>query len=87
MFSVLQRREVVRVRGSTQIMKDENLLESMEIKNRQPLLAILIKVRKAFYHFGKAMTLSGMWQPDDWGNIEGMSTLAPATMDHARPPQ
>ena len=56
MFIVPQRREVVRVSGSAQIVKDEELLESMAIKNRRPQLAILVRVEEAFL---------SLWQSDD----------------------
>ena len=87
MFIVPQRREVVRVSGSAQIVKDEELLESMAIKNRRPQLAILVRVEEAFFHCGKAMIRSGMWRPEDWGSIEGLPTYAQAVLDHARPPE
>ena len=87
MFIVPKRREVVRVSGSAQIVKDEELLKSMAINDRQPEFVILVRVEKAFYHCGKAMIRSRMWQPDEWGSIDGMTTYAQAVMDHARPPQ
>ena len=87
MFVVPKRREVVRVSGSAQVVQDEELLHSMAVNDRSPEFAILVRVEKAFYHCGKAMIRSRLWQPDEWGSIEGMTTYAQAVMDHAKPPQ
>ena len=48
-------------------------------------MATLVRVEEAFFHCGKAMIRSGMWAPESWGDIEGLSTYAEAVMDHARP--
>jgi PPOX class probable FMN-dependent enzyme len=85
MFVVPKRREVVRVSGSAQIVRDPRLLESLAVNKRVPAMAILVRVEEAFFHCGKAMIRSGMWKPEEWGDIEGLSTYAEALLDHAHP--
>jgi PPOX class probable FMN-dependent enzyme len=85
MFVVPKRREVLRVNGSAQIVRDPGLLETMAVNDRVPVIATLVRVEEAFFHCGKAMIRSGMWEPESWGDIEGLSTYAEAVMDHARP--
>jgi PPOX class probable FMN-dependent enzyme len=82
MFVVPKRGEVVRVSGSAKIVRDSQLLESMAINGRVPALAILVRVEEAFYHCGKAMIRSRMWQPDQWPDIEGLPSYAQALLDH-----
>lgn len=86
MFVVPKRREVVRVSGSAQVVIDEDLLNSMEVNNHIPDLALLVRVEEAFFHCGKSMIRSRMWQPEHWGSVEGLPTYAQALKDHGNLP-
>ncbi|WP_108815935.1 pyridoxamine 5'-phosphate oxidase family protein [Loktanella sp. Alg231-35] len=77
-FLVPNRNEVVRVNGSAQIVRDAPLLESMAIKGRVPTFAILVGVEEAFYHCGKAIIRSKLWQPQEAAPIDGLPTYAQA---------
>jgi uncharacterized protein len=83
-FIVPKRREVVRVSGLAQVVKDPELLQGMAIHGKLPDLALLVRVREAFFHCGKSMIRSGMWEPDRWGSIEGLPTYAQALKDHGK---
>ncbi len=85
-FIVPKRNEVVRVSGSAQVVRDPPLLEAMAVNGRAPRIATLVHVEEAFYHCGKAMLRSRMWQPDQWGATDGIPSYAQALMDHAKPP-
>ena len=76
----------MRVRGSGQIVRDTELLTTMSVKQRQPKLAILVRVKSAMFHCGKAMIRSNMWQPEKWASIQDLPTYAEALIDHAKPP-
>jgi PPOX class probable FMN-dependent enzyme len=82
MFVVPIRNEVVRVSGSAQVVMDEDLLKSMEVNGRIPELALLVRVKEAFFHCGKSLIRSRMWQPDWWGSIDGLPSYAQALEDH-----
>jgi PPOX class probable FMN-dependent enzyme len=71
-FIVPKRREV----------KDPELLESMAVNGKRPDLALLVRVKEAFFHCGKSMIRSGMWEPSRWGSIDGLPTYAQALKDH-----
>ena len=45
-------------------------------------LALIIHVKEAFFHCGKSMIRSGMWEPDKWGSIEGLPSYAQALKAH-----
>jgi PPOX class probable FMN-dependent enzyme len=83
MFVVPKRREVVRVSGTAQVVKDRALLESMAVDGKVPSLALLVRVAEAMFHCGKAMIRSAMWQPDRWGPVDGLPTYGRALVDHA----
>lgn len=81
-FVVPKRREVVRVNGTAQVVRDQELLDCMVVNGKLPQLALLVQVREAFFHCGKSMIRSGMWEPEKWGSIEGLPTYAQALKDH-----
>ena len=86
LFIVPKRREVVRVSGVAQLVRDPELLESMSVNGKLPDLALLVRVREAFFHCGKSMIRSRMWEPDRWGSVDGLPTYAQALKDHSNLP-
>jgi PPOX class probable FMN-dependent enzyme len=84
MFVIPNRREVVRVSGSALIVKDEDLLASMSIKEKAPDLAIILRVEEAMFHCGKSMIRSNLWSPEKWNSIEGLPTYGQALVDHGK---
>ena len=83
-FIIPKRREVVRVSGTAELVQDPDLLETMAVNGKLPQLAMLVRVREAFFHCGKSMIRSGMWEPEKWGNIEGLPTYAQTLKDHGK---
>jgi len=83
-FIVPKRREVVRVSGTAQVVTDEDLLDSMAMQGKRPDLALVVTVKEAFFHCGKSMIRSGLWEPKRWGPIEGLPTYAQALKDHGK---
>jgi uncharacterized protein len=81
-FIVPKRREVVRVSGTASLVRDPDLLAEMTINGKSPDLAMIVCVREAFFHCGKSMIRSGMWEPDRWGPIEGLPSYGKALKDH-----
>ena len=86
MFVVPIRKEVLRVSGSAQVVMDDDLLAMMEVNGHKPDLALLVRVEEAFFHCGKSMIRSRMWQPDLWGSIDGLPTYAQSLKDHGNLP-
>jgi len=76
------RREVVRVSGTASLARDPDLLAEMTVNGKVPDLAMIVRVREAFFHCGKSMIRSGLWEPDRWGPIDGLPSYAQALKDH-----
>ena len=68
------------------MVRDPDLLEGMAVSGKPPDLALLVRVREAFFHCGKSMIRSGMWEPDRWAAIDGLPTYAQALKDHGNMP-
>lgn len=82
-FIVPKRREVVRVSGVASLARDPDLLAKLAVNDKEPNIAMIVRVKEAFFHCGKSMIRSGMWEPEKWGPIEGLPSYAQALKDHA----
>lgn len=87
MFVVPRRNEVLRVSGAARIVRDDAILDPMTVNGKRPDMAILVHVEEAMFHCGKSMIRSRMWQPEDWGSIEGLPSYALAVKTHADMPE
>ncbi|MEM9271163.1 MAG: MSMEG_1061 family FMN-dependent PPOX-type flavoprotein [Pseudomonadota bacterium] len=85
-FIIPQRKEVVRINGTGQVVQDPGLLDQMGHKGHRPDLALVVRVHEAFYHCGKAMIRSRLWQPEHWPALDGLPTYAEALKRHAALP-
>ena len=56
--------ETLRINGTARLSRDPELLAAAAIKGREPRLIILVTVREAFLHCGKALKRSRLWQND-----------------------
>lgn len=84
MFLVPNRLEVVRVSGRAQVVRDSDLRARMAVDGKIPDFAIFVRVEEAFYHCGKAVIRSGLWEPDKAASVEGLPTYGRALKDHGR---
>ena len=82
-FLVPNRREVVRVAGSAQVVRDLELREQLAVNGKVPDFAVLVRVEEAFYHCGKAVIRSKLWEPDAALPIDALPSYAAAVKDHA----
>ncbi len=82
-FLVPNRREVVRVSGSARILRDLELREMLAVDGKVPDFAVLVSVEEAFYHCGKAIIRSKLWEPDAALPIDGLPSYAAALKVHA----
>ena len=76
MFMVPGRGEVLRVSGVSQIVNDPDLLATMAIKGRPPILALVIEANEVMFHCGKSVIRSKLWSPKDWPQIDDLASYA-----------
>ncbi|MBP33695.1 MULTISPECIES: pyridoxamine 5'-phosphate oxidase family protein [unclassified Methylobacterium] len=55
--------ETFRVNGTAALTQDAALLEPMRAQGKVPAAGLVVQVREAFFHCGKAMIRSGLWDP------------------------
>ncbi len=56
--------ETLRINGTARLSQDPELLAAAAINGRMPRLVILVTVREAFLHCGKALKRSRLWHDD-----------------------
>ncbi|MEM7282057.1 MAG: MSMEG_1061 family FMN-dependent PPOX-type flavoprotein [Pseudomonadota bacterium] len=65
-FVVPNLRETLRVKGRAIITKDPELLDRLSAKGKPALLCTRVEIEECFFHCGRAMIRSHLWQPDAW---------------------
>ncbi|MFT4615646.1 MAG: PPOX class probable FMN-dependent enzyme [Bacteroidia bacterium] len=65
-FVLPNERETLRVKGIATLHSDPKQLEAMAVKDKPALLYTRVEVTECFFHCGKAMIRSKLWQPDSW---------------------
>ena len=65
-FVVPTQRETLRIKGRATLSNDPALLEQLSAQGKPALLCTYIEVDECFFHCGKAMIRSRLWQPDRW---------------------
>ena len=73
--------DTLRVNGSAHIVNDPALLESMQVNNRLPTLAIVVQVREVFLHCAKALRRSRIWDPAHHQDRSQMPSLIKMILD------
>jgi uncharacterized protein len=56
--------ETLRVNGTARLSRDPQLLAAAAVEGREPRLVILVTVREAFLHCGKALKRARLWHDD-----------------------
>jgi hypothetical protein len=56
--------ETLRINGSARISRDPELLAAAAFNGREPRVIILVTVKEAFLHCGKALIRSKLWRED-----------------------
>ncbi|MBE7198730.1 MAG: pyridoxamine 5'-phosphate oxidase family protein [Parafilimonas terrae] len=55
--------ETLRVNGTAAMTRDPALLEPLVAEGKVPAAGLVVRVREAFFHCGKAMIRSKLWDP------------------------
>jgi uncharacterized protein len=78
--------ETLRVNGKACLVRDNELLEQMEVKGRKPLLGIGVEVEECYIHCAKAFKRSGVWDPSSWLDEKSIPSAAKILFEHANLP-
>ncbi|QQE79127.1 pyridoxamine 5'-phosphate oxidase family protein [Alicyclobacillus sp. SO9] len=78
--------ETLRVNGSARLVRDKDLLISMESHGHVPILGIGVTVEECFIHCAKAFKRSKVWDPESWPHANELPNVPKMLADHAKLP-
>jgi len=74
--------ETLRINGKAFVIKDENILEQMRSRDKQPLLGIGVEVEECFIHCAKAFKRSKVWDNQSWAMDDTLPSVSAILKDH-----
>jgi PPOX class probable FMN-dependent enzyme len=84
-FLVPNQRETLRVKGRATLHADPDLLRAMQVGGKPALLCTYVRVSECFFHCGKALIRSKLWQPEAWDadkrSIAARGLMGEGTLD------
>jgi len=78
--------DLMRVNGVAEVRDDEDLRERCAVKGRLPATVIVVHVREAFIHCGKAVIRSRLWDPAALQDRKTFPPLGEIFADHVGDP-
>ena len=78
--------ETLRLNGRASLTTDPDLLARLAVNDRQPTLAILVRVEEVFLHCAKALRRSRLWDPAARQDRAGMPSLMRMLIDQTGGP-
>jgi uncharacterized protein len=79
--------ETLRVNGTARISREAELLAAAAIKGREPRVIILVTVREAFLHCGKALKRARLWHDDYRLDRRSFPSLGRMIVEQTKPSQ
>ena len=64
MFLVRGLNEILRINGRARLSTEPALLESMIEKGKPPVAVLVVAIDAVYFHCGKAVVRSDLWNPD-----------------------
>ncbi len=76
--------ETLRVNGDARITRDRALLEPLVAQGKVPTVGLLVEVREAFFHCGKALMRSKLWDASAQVERDRFPTLGRIIAAHTK---
>lgn len=65
--------EMLRFSGSAELTVEPALLGALSARGKPALLAIRVRIGRAYFHCAKALLRSGLWKPETWPEAGAVS--------------
>lgn len=75
--------DTLRINGKARITRDPEILKTMIVNEREPLMAIVVTIDELFMHCAKAFRRSKLWDPSQHQNRSEMPSLLKIIFDQA----
>jgi hypothetical protein len=77
--------ETLRINGTARLSQDGELLAGAAVNGREPRLVILVTVKEAFLHCGKALKRSKLWHEDYRIDKKSFPSLGRMIIEQTKP--
>ena len=71
----------LRVNGTARVVADAEFFDGMAVYGRRPVAALLVSVTECYFHCGKALVRSRLWESAAWPEPGTVPTLGGALRD------
>jgi uncharacterized protein len=77
------RNETLRINGRARLVRDAPFFDDLIVRDRRPILALLVDIEQIFFHCPKAFMRSRLWEPETWraGALPSHATLVKRVQD------
>jgi len=82
LFLVPGRRDTLRVNGTAQIVRDEDVRQRFIMQGKAPIFVIAVTVKEVFFHCTKCILRSGLWSSEP--ELDGLASFGEAIVKHAK---
>jgi uncharacterized protein len=82
LFLVPGRSDTLRINGTAQIVRDDDIRERFIMQGKVPIFVIAVTVKEAFFHCTKCVVRAGLWSSDQEHNE--LVSLGAAIIKHAK---
>jgi PPOX class probable FMN-dependent enzyme len=82
LFLVPGRGDTLRVNGTAQIVRDDEVRERFMVQGKVPLFVIAVTVKEVFFHCTKCVVRSQLWSSER--NHDGLASFGEAIIKHAK---
>ena len=76
--------ETLRVNGSACVIRDEEVLASLAVQGRRPVLGIAVEVEECYLQCAKALIRSKLWEPPQPLKTPGLACFAEILIDQTK---
>jgi uncharacterized protein len=77
--------ETLRINGTARLSREPALLAAAAVQGREPRLVIIVTVREAFLHCGKALKRARLWHDDYRLNKKDFPSLGRMIVEQTKP--
>jgi len=81
LFLIPGMNETLRVNGRAKLVADAPYFDSLVVKGKRPLLAVVIEVEQLYMHCAKAFLRSSLWKPETWPERSTLPSLGTIMKD------
>ena len=74
----------LRVNGMARLLTDEQLCQRLAMQGKPARAVVEITVSEAFFHCGKSLIRSRVWEPSAWPDRTGLASLGVALADQIK---